>query len=128
VIAKDKKGKTFETITGDDGVYRLKLSFAKYGSKKAFITATYEIIADRPNTGFKKTVLNDFKIVPSYKGIMNLDLVLEALDPEPCGYGGADCLKTDVIEINGQPSPSNKISPRPKIEEIKKENRPKIIE
>lgn len=117
IIALNDHGESFVTVTNEEGVYKLELKFVRYGSKKTLKAATYEITADRANTGFKKTILKDFKVVPAYKGSMQLDLVLEALDPEPCGYAGADCLNS-AFEKNELSSLSNKISDRPKTEEI----------
>ncbi|MGH9819027.1 MAG: carboxypeptidase-like regulatory domain-containing protein [Pyrinomonadaceae bacterium] len=121
ITARNESGEKFETVTNGEGVYKLTLTFNRYGSKKALETATYEIAAERPNTGFKKTVLKDFKVVPTYTGSMQLDLVLEALDPEPCGYAGADCLTTEPIDVKKMLVPSFKVLPQIRHQETGKE-------
>ncbi len=93
LIAINEKGEKFETVTNDEGVYVLNLLFQSIDAKTSvdFKVAKYEIIVDLENRGFEKFILKDFKFVPSFKGKMNLDIALDSINPEPCGYSGVDC-------------------------------------
>lgn len=93
ITARRADGKTFETKTNDEGFYRLSVDFIRYGSAGKVKTAVYEITAECPKLGFKKQiVLNNFRVVPSFRGIMNLDLVLETPPTEAifCPGGSYD--------------------------------------
>ncbi len=92
VIATNEAGECFETLANDEGTDSLNLPFNDYSSRKSsnFKITKYEIRVNREN-GFDKFVLKDFMFVPSSKGKMNLDISLDAANPESCGYLGADC-------------------------------------
>jgi hypothetical protein len=113
VIATNEMGECFETLANDEGTYSLDLPFNDYSSRKSsnFKITKYEIRVNREN-GFDKFVLKDFMFVPSSKGKMNLDIALYAVNPEPCGYSGADCLSAPSVETTKAKS-SDKISQRP---------------
>ena len=93
LTAVNEEGEKFETVTNDEGIYVLNLLFNSVDTKTSVDSkvAKYEITVDMENRGFEKFVLKDFKFVPSSKGKMNLDIALDAANPEPCGYSGADC-------------------------------------
>ena len=114
VAAIDQKGERFEAETNDEGIYILNLPFYSYDTKKSadFRIAKYEIVVDVTNRGFEKFILIDFKFVPSYTGKMNLDIALDTLNPEPCGYGGAGCLNQGLIK-NEITNTSDKILQKP---------------
>ena len=126
ITATNEKGKKFEAVTNDEGIYFLDLPFNLYDPKKSanFKIAKYEITVDGINRGFEKIVLNDFKFVPSYKGEMNLDFALNSINPEPCGYSGADCLNTPVIKTTDVKI-SDKILQKPLEEFPKEQNKAK---
>jgi hypothetical protein len=126
ITAINQKGEKFETLTNDEGFYFLDLPFTRYDSKLFFdfVMAKYEIIVDRENWGFEKFVLKDFRFVPSYKGKMNLDIALNSINPEPCGYSGADCLNTPVIKTT-KAKISDKILQRPLEKFPKEQNKTK---
>ncbi|MDQ2747095.1 MAG: carboxypeptidase-like regulatory domain-containing protein, partial [Acidobacteriota bacterium] len=63
-----------------------------------FRIAKFEIVVDAQYLGFEKYSLKDFKFVPVYLGKMIFDIALDARNPEPCGYGGADCLESPVVK------------------------------
>ena len=68
VTAINEKGKRFEAVTNDEGIYFLDLPFNLYDPKKSanFKITKYELTVDGINRGFEKIVLKDFKFVPSY--------------------------------------------------------------
>ena len=121
VTAINEKGKRFEAVTNDEGIYFLDLPFNLYDPKKSanFKITKYELTVDGINRRFEKIVLKDFKFVPSYKGEMNLDFALDSINLEPCGYSGADCLNTPVIKTTDVKI-SDKILQKP-LEELPKE-------
>lgn len=92
IFAMSETDKKFEAVTNDQGIYILNLFFdsSDTTSDKSKM-AKYEITIDAENRGFKKFILKDFKFVFSPDGKMNFDIALDALNPEPCGYSGADC-------------------------------------
>ena len=102
VTAVNEKGEKFEAVTNDDGVYSLSLPYNRYesGTSSAnFKIAKFEIIVDLQYRGFEKFVVKDFKFIPAYSGKMIFDIALDARNPEPCGYAGADCLESPMVEI-----------------------------
>ena len=110
--ATNEKGERFETVTNDEGIYVLKLSYNLYDPQKSanFKIEKYEITVDGINRGFEKFVLKSFKFVPSYKGEMNFDIALD-INNSNCGVAG--CLPILVpIEINKKEI-SDKILQRP---------------
>ena len=96
--AADINGKIFRTATNDEGIYLLKL-----------LPGTYRIEFEQP--GFKKLVLEKYQVVNSTYGKLNQDVVFrEVINPEPCGYSGADCLTSEPIKIeNSKTEISDKI-------------------
>ena len=95
-----EKGQIFETESNEAGVYTLNLPANLYNSgtlTKDLKAAIYEIIAE--SSGFEKYSLNDFKFVSSYQNKMILDIALDGANPEPCGYGGADCLPNSTKKL-----------------------------
>lgn len=128
IIATNEMDESFETLANDEGMYSLNLPFNDYSSRKSpnFKIMKYEIRVNNEN-GSDKFVLKDFMFVPTSKGKMNFDIALDAANPEPCGYSGADCptvlycpageqeiIQTIKTEV------SNKILQRP-LEELPKE-------
>ena len=99
VTAVNEKGEIFETETNDEGIYSLNLPYNNYDARTSsanFKISKYEIVVDLENRGFERRVIKDFKFIPAYTGKMFFDIALDSKNPEPCGYGGADCLqKTD---------------------------------
>ena len=125
VTAVDEKGEKFESVTNDDGVYALSLSYNLYDARTSsanFKIAKFEITVDLENRGFEKFVIKDFKFIPAYSGKMFFDIALDVKNPEPCGYAGAGCLNTPPINIESI-KPSDKILPRPLEELPKKPNK-----
>lgn len=134
VTAVNENGKNFETETNNEGIYELSLVYNTLDSANSKI-AKYEIIVDIENRGFEKFVLKDFKFAPSYKGKMNIDIALDSINPEPCGYSGADCPavlycgggEQEIIQTTGAKI-SDKIRQRPleKLPEEKNKTKRKI--
>ncbi len=122
----NEKGEKFETVTNDEGFYMLDLPYNLYNTKSSadFKIAKYEMIFDKENAGFEKFVLKGFKLVPSYKGRMIVDVALDARNPEPCGYSGAECLSTPVIKTE-EVKISDKILQRPLEKSLKEQNKRK---
>jgi hypothetical protein len=101
VTAKNEKGETFEAETNNEGIYFLKLPFNNYDPKTAsskFKISKYVIIVDLEERGFEKSVIKDFKFISTFSGKMIFDIALDSLNPEPCGYGGADCLQEAEVK------------------------------
>ena len=102
ITAVNEKGEIFETVTNDNGIYSLNLPYNNYDPKTSSANlkiSKYEIIVDLENRGFERRVIKDFKFIPAYVGKMYFDIALDSINPEPCGYAGADCLqKTDKLQ------------------------------
>ncbi len=90
ITATNVKGAKLETKTNNDGVYFLNLPFNHYDSVKlgtGFRIAKYEIIVE--GLHFEKLYLNEFRLVPAFKGKMNLDFALDIapddnIEPSGC--------------------------------------------
>jgi hypothetical protein len=122
VTVINERGEKFEVLTNDDGVYSLSLPFNSYDAKTSsanFRIAKFEIVVDLEYRGFEKFSVRDFKFVPAYSGKMIFDIALDSRNPEPCGYAGADCLESPIVE-NTKEKVQNKILQRP-LEELPKE-------
>ncbi len=89
VIAYDGNGKKYESVTNDEGVYKLELPLA-----------AYKIKVSAP--GFCPKQVEDFIIVDSTHGKMSLDFVLEVAGP---------CRQEKIIEE--QPKRKTKKKARP---------------
>lgn len=127
VTAINEKGEKFEALTNEDGVYSLSLPFNSYEAKKPtpdFRVAEFEIVVDLEYRGFEKLSIKDFKFVPAYSGKMFFDIALDSRNLEPCGYAGADCLESPVVE-NTKEKVQNKILQRPLEQLPKKQNKTK---
>ena len=127
VTAVNEKGEKFETVTNNDGVYSLSLPYNLYEARTSsanFKIARFEIIVDLEYRGFEKFVVKDFKFIPAYSGKMFFDIALDTKNPEPCGYAGADCLKTPILE-DTKGKVQNKILQRPLEKLPKKQNKTK---
>jgi Carboxypeptidase regulatory-like domain len=79
IKAINKKGKSFETVSDANGTFLLTVEFYSYDARGVGSTPTYKITADRPKSGFKKTVIENFQAEP--QRLLRLDLVLEAAPP-----------------------------------------------
>ena len=122
VTAINEKGEKVESLTNNNGVYSLSLPFNLYDSKTSsanFKIAKFEIVVDLENRGFEKFVVKDFKFIPAYSGKMFFDIALDSRNPEPCGYAGADCLESPLVE-NTEEKVQNKVLQRP-LEKLPKE-------
>lgn len=104
VKVTNKNNESFETETNDEGVYSLKL-----------LPDSYEI--EFVQSGFKKKLFKNFKVVNSTYGKINQDIVLDIIDDTNCGAGG--CIQRDTIDKMPSQETSNKISQRP-LEELPK--------
>jgi len=125
VTVINERGEKFEVLTNDDGVYSLSLPFNSYDAKTSsanFRIAKFEIVVDLEYRGFEKFSVRDFKFVPAYSGKMIFDIALDSRNPEPCGYAGADCLESPIVE-NTKEKVQNKILQRPLEELPKKPNK-----
>jgi hypothetical protein len=98
VTSSDKDGKKYQSESDSEGRYELILPVGKYNIQ-------FE------SSGFGIKTYQDFQVVDSVYGKMFQDVVLKGLNPEPCGYSGADCLNTTFIEPKN-PQISNKIIQR----------------
>ncbi len=107
----NEKGESFETKSNDEGIYSINL-----------LPEIYKVSFEQ--SGFRKTIINNFKIVDSTYGKINHDVVLEGENPEPCGYSGADCLNSSPVETKDL-KVSNKIYKRPVEKSQKKQNKTK---
>lgn len=88
VLAVNENGERFLAITDDEGIYSLSLPFNSYDSRNSsvdFKTLKYEITVEAEH--FEKKVLKDFRFIPSYKGVMNLDFALDVAASHNCGAG-----------------------------------------
>ena len=122
VTAVNERGEKFETVTNDDGVYSLSLPYNLYEARTSsanFRIAKFEIIIDLEYRGFEKFLIKEFKFIPAYSGKMFFDIALDVKNPEPCGYAGAGCLETPIIE-DTKGKVQNKILQRP-LEKLPKE-------
>ena len=70
VTAVNTKGKKFETITNEEGIYVLTLPFNVY----PLFESTYNIIVDSP--GFRRSETKGYVFIPSQFGKMHLDIAL----------------------------------------------------
>ncbi|MCY7375143.1 MAG: carboxypeptidase-like regulatory domain-containing protein [Pyrinomonadaceae bacterium] len=122
VTAVNEKGEKFEAVTNDNGVYSLSLPYNLYDARTSSANskiAKFEIIVDLEYRGFEKFVVKDFKFIPAYSGKMFFDIALDVKNPEPCGYAGAGCLESPIVE-NTKEKVQNKILQRP-LEKLPKE-------
>lgn len=78
VTAINEKGEKFETLTNNDGIYILNLPYYPYRSSGDFKIVKYEIIVEKVN--FEKTIIKNFKFVPSYTGKVNLDFAMDVFE------------------------------------------------
>lgn len=85
VSAFDKDGKVYQSKSDSDGRYELILPPGKYDIQ-------FQL------DGFKAKKYQNFQLVDSTYGKIFQDVVLEGENPEPCGYSGADCLKTSLVK------------------------------
>jgi hypothetical protein len=116
VIATNKRNELFETESLEDGTYKLKL-----------FPDNYKI--EFGGNVFIKFVIEDFKLVNSYKGIIRRDIILKPRDLEPCGYAG-DCPSTikEIYQIVESQKEFSNIIRTKNLEEINnKKIRGKII-
>ena len=96
---------------------------AKTSSTK-FRIAKFEIVVDLEYRGFEKFYIKDFKFTPAYSGKMFFDIALDTKISVPCGYAGADCLESPIIETSKE-KVQNKILKKPLVELPKKRNKNK---
>jgi hypothetical protein len=69
---------TFKTTTDEMGEYLISLPVSSLNN-----VTTYTVTFDRESIGFQKKVVRDFLFVPSTKGKMYLDCVLQAKPISP---------------------------------------------
>ncbi|MCU1289277.1 MAG: hypothetical protein JWN60_1506 [Acidobacteria bacterium] len=115
VIAINTKGERFVAETNDEGVYLLNLPYKDFNSTNIPINekiVKYEIIVDLEERGFEKRIIKEFSFVPVYLGKMILDIALDSMNAEPCGYGGNGCLQNKTIKSE-ETIISNKVLQRP---------------
>ena len=87
VKAIDKEGRSFRAKSNNEGSFLLELVPDLY---------TIEIDA----SGFRKLKYQEFRVVKSTFGKMNIDFVIfGSTDHEPCGYSGGDCLALPVGKV-----------------------------
>lgn len=85
VTATSTKGKTYETVTNQEGVYVLTLPFNKYDRKTSWGgEATYDIAVEW--NGFKKSETKGYVFIPSQFGKMHFDIALQL--PAPVSVSG----------------------------------------
>lgn len=77
VTAIDQKGGKFETLTNDEGVYTLNLTYNPYEPVFSYRLAKYDITVEA--VGFEKFTLKDFKVTGKYTEKMRLDFALDVL-------------------------------------------------
>jgi len=99
IVGSDKK--EFVTKANEDGTFEIKLFPGIYSIQ----------IESVELQGFQTFKLEKYRIAPSDKGKMNFDIVLEALETEPCGYGGAGigCMTAEPITERSEIKISDKI-------------------
>lgn len=81
--------KEFISKTNEEGVFEIRL-----------FPGNYFIQVEMP--GFQTFRLEKYRIAPSFKSRMNLDIVLEVEEVEPCGPAGSGdgCIMADPIDMN----------------------------
>jgi len=105
---RDAENNLKTVTTNKNGNYKIKLPIG---------ILSIEIEA----VGFKVFKIKNYRIAPTNKKGMNLDVVLEGDNSEPCGYSGADCLNITPIDTKTiETKVSDKISQRP-LEKLPKE-------
>ncbi len=101
VTAVNEKGDVFAAETNDKGIYSLNLPYNNYDVKTSsanFRISKYNIFVNLTDRGFEKFVIRDFKFVPTNSRKMYFDIALDSSNPEPCGYGGDECLQEKFVE------------------------------
>lgn len=117
IVFQSNLDESFSAESDQDGIFSISLPFnliVLSSSKADSQTLKYKIIVDLTDRGFQKKVIDDFSFVSPLKGKMILDIALDSLDPEPCGYAGEDCFPAEPIEIKkSEVKITDKISPQP---------------
>ncbi|HQU86714.1 MAG TPA: carboxypeptidase-like regulatory domain-containing protein [Pyrinomonadaceae bacterium] len=126
---KDEFGKTYETVSTENGYYSADLTYVGYfwneknknWESESSKPAKYSLKVSKQ--GFKDFEIKNFVFTKAFDG-MNLDVVLESENPEPCGYGGADCLPNLPEKVDAENAEvSNKILEKP----VEKKPKAKLI-
>ena len=77
VTAVNQKGEKFETLTNEDGVYKLDLTYIPVEPGFSYKMAKYDITVEA--AGFEKFTLQNFKVTGKYTAKMQLDFALDVL-------------------------------------------------
>lgn len=110
VTATNKQNQVFQTKSSEDGSYQLKLLPDIY-------------IIEFEGTAFIKFRIEGFKVINSYKGSIQRDIILKPFNIEPCGYAGVcpPFIKEVYLIVESQKDFSKNIQTKP-LEKIETKN------
>jgi hypothetical protein len=80
IVAVNSEGKSFASVTNEEGVYILNLPYNEYPGSGFFKATQYDLIVESQK-GFQRSETRGFVFIPAYSGKMYFDIALGVPPP-----------------------------------------------